>query len=182
MNDGKILLVDDEPNITAALTRSLGMEPWDIFTANSGKEGLEMLASIDIDVIISDEQMPEMPGSEFLSAVRKKYPQTIRIILTGQAGLETAIRAINEGEVFRYFTKPCDALELAAAIRQGLQHKQLVEKSRRLLSEHQKKSSLLEELERDNPGITHVETDEDGAIFLETMEIELDDLLKGFEQ
>jgi len=181
MSDEKILLVDDEPNITAALSRSLGLYSWSIYTADSAREGLETLAHNDIDVVVSDEQMPEMAGSEFLAKVRENYPQTVRIILTGQAGLETAIRAINEGEVYRYFTKPCDAKELAAAIRQGLQQKKLVEKSRQLLNEYQKQTSVLEQLEENDPGITRLETDEDGAIFLDTMEIELDELLKDFE-
>lgn len=181
MNEGRVLLVDDEPRITAGLTRTLGLEPWEIFTANSAREGLEILAENEIDVIVSDEQMPEMSGSMFLTEVRRLYPQTIRMILTGQAGLDTAIRAINGGEVYRYFTKPCNGDELAAAIRQGLQHKKLAEKSRQLLKEYQKQSSVLDQLEENDPGITQLDTDEDGAIFVETMAIELDELLKEFE-
>ncbi len=181
MSEGRVLLVDDEPNITAGLTRTLGLEPWDIFTANSARDGLKVLAENEIDVVISDEQMPEMSGSMFLTEVRKLYPQTIRMILTGQAGLDTAIRAINGGEVYRYFTKPCNGDELAAAIRQGLQHKKLAEKSRKLLQEYQKQSSVLDQLEENDPGITQLEIDEDGAIFVETMAIELDELLKEFE-
>ncbi len=181
MNDPKILLVDDEPNITAALTRSFISEPWDIFTADSGKKGLEILAANDIDVVISDEQMPEMSGSMFLTEVRKQYPQTIRIVLTGQAGLDAAIRAINGGEVYRYFTKPCNADELAAAIRQGLQHKQLAEKSRQLLDDYKKKTSILDQMEANDPGITQIETDEEGRIIIDDMEVELDELLKEFE-
>ena len=123
-----------------------------------------ILAGNDIDVVVSDERMPGMTGSQFLSEVRKKWPNTIRMILSGQADLEAAVRAINEGEVYRFLLKPCHPKELQMTILQGLQHKKLVAQSRRLLQEHQKTQNLLEELEKANPGITQIEMDEDGAI------------------
>jgi len=125
--------------------------------------------------------MPEMTGSEFLAEVRTRFPQTVRMILTGQAGMESVIHAINDGEVYRYFTKPCNAKELAAAIGQGLQHKNLVGKSRQMLNGYSKQLSAIKQLEIDDPGISQLETDEEGAIYLETMQIELDELLKEFE-
>jgi two-component system probable response regulator PhcQ len=73
-----------------------------------------------VDVVISDEKMPGMSGSEFLSLVRQEYPDTIRIILTGYGSLESAIRAINEGEIYRLFTKPCNVIDLAITIRLAL--------------------------------------------------------------
>jgi DNA-binding NtrC family response regulator len=99
--------------------------------------------------------------------VRKKWPSTIRMILSGQADLEAAVRAINEGEVYRFLLKPCHPKELQMTILQGLQHKRLVEQSRKLLQEHQKNVNLLEALEKDNPGITRVEMDDDGVIDME---------------
>jgi len=100
--------------------------------------------------------------------VRKQWPNTIRMILSGQADLEAAVRAINEGEVYRFLLKPCHPKELQMTILQGLQHKKLVEQSRKLLQEHQKAVSLLEALEKDNPGITKVEMDDDGVIDMES--------------
>ena len=126
-----------------------------------------ILAGNDIDVVVSDERMPGMTGSQFLSEVRKQWPNTIRMILSGQADLEAAVRAINEGEVYRFLLKPCHPNELQMTILQGLQHKKLVAQSRKLLQEHQKNMNLLEELEKANPGITKIELDEDGAISLE---------------
>ena len=167
MEKSKLLLVDDEPNLTSALVRSLDRTQFEIFTADSAQKGLMILAGNDIDVVVSDERMPGMPGSEFLSEVRKKWPNTIRMILSGQADLEAAVRAINEGEVYRFLLKPCHPKELEMTILQGLQHKKLVAQSRRLLQEHQKTTNLLEELEKANPGITKIDMDEDGAILMD---------------
>ena len=167
MEKSKLLLVDDEPNLTSALVRSLDRNQFEIFTADSAQKGLMILAGNDIDVVVSDERMPGMSGSEFLSEVRKKWPNTIRMILSGQADLEAAVRAINEGEVYRFLLKPCHPQELQLTILQGLQHKKLVAQSRRLLQEHQKTTNLLEELEKANPGITKIEMDEDGAILMD---------------
>jgi DNA-binding NtrC family response regulator len=164
MEKSKLLLVDDEPNLTSALVRSLDRQQFQIFTADSAQQGLMILAGNDIDVVVSDERMPGMTGSQFLSEVRKQWPNTIRMILSGQADLEAAVRAINEGEVYRFLLKPCHPKDLQMTILQGLQHKKLVAQSRRLLMEHQKTQNLLEELEKANPGITKIEIDEDGAI------------------
>jgi two-component system probable response regulator PhcQ len=182
MQKSKILLVDDEPNLTAALVRSLDRTQFEIFTADSAQKGLLILAGNDIDVVVSDERMPGMTGSEFLSEVRKRWPNTIRMILSGQADLEAAVRAINEGEVYRFLLKPCHPTELQMTILQGLQHKKLVVQSRKLLQEHQKNVNILDELEKANPGITKIDMDEDGAIVMnddgETQDVEslLEDL------
>lgn len=167
MEKSNILLVDDEPNLTSALVRSLDRKQFNIFTADSAQKGLMILAGNEIDVVVSDERMPGMTGSEFLAEVRKQWPNTVRMILSGQADLDAAVRAINEGEVYRFLLKPCHPTELQMTILQGLQHKKLVMQSRKLLQEHQKNMNLLEALEKDNPGITKVELDEDGAISIE---------------
>jgi len=170
MEKSKLLLVDDEPNLTSALVRSLDRKQFEIFTADSAQQGLMILAGNEIDVVVSDERMPGMTGSQFLSEVRKKWPNTIRMILSGQADLEAAVRAINEGEVYRFLLKPCHPQELQMTILQGLQHKKLVAQSRKLLMEHQKNMNLLEALEKDNPGITKVDMDDDGVIDMEAYE------------
>ena len=115
-----VLLVDDEPNVTDALKRLLRQEPYEILTAISAAAAQELLERNHVDVVISDEQMPGMSGSVFLSGVRKQYPHTIRMVLSGQASLEAAVRAINEGEVYRFFLKPCNATDLVITIRQAL--------------------------------------------------------------
>lgn len=179
-----VLLLDDEPNVTAGLKRALHNEPWKILTAATVGGAFDILARENVDVVVSDERMPGMSGSQFLTEVRKKYPNTIRMILSGQADLEAAVRAINEGEVYRFLLKPCNPAELRITIRQAFEHKQLVELSRKLLREYEKKQSLLDELERANPGITLIETDESGAICLEEddeLAMDLADLLKEMQ-
>lgn len=180
-----VLLLDDEPNVTAGLKRALHNEPWKIFTAATVGGAFDILAREAVDVVISDERMPGMSGSQFLSEVRKKYPHTIRMILSGQADLEAAVRAINDGEVYRFLLKPCNPADLRVTIRQGLEHKQLVELSRKLLREYEKKQSLLDELERANPGITQVDTDAQGANGMDDedqeMATDLADLLREMQ-
>jgi two-component system probable response regulator PhcQ len=102
------------------LKDAFSREPYNILCADSAEEALPILAREQVDVVISDEKMPGMSGSEFLSLVRQEYPDTIRIILTGYGSLESAIRAINEGEIYRLFTKPCNVIDLAITIRLAL--------------------------------------------------------------
>jgi two-component system, probable response regulator PhcQ len=179
-----ILLVDDEPQVTDALKRALRREPYEILTATSGAAGLELLESHRVDVVISDEQMPGMSGSEFLSAVRKKFPHTIRMILSGQASLEAAVRAINEGEVYRFFLKPCNPTDLIFTVQQALAHKRLEEQSRRLLREYQRQASTLARVEHNSPGILLLDTDEEGAVVVDESDGECDvkDLLEQIER
>lgn len=180
-----VLLLDDEPNVTAGIKRALHNEPWKIFTAATVGGAFDILARENVDVVVSDERMPGMSGSQFLAEVRKKYPNSIRMILSGQADLEAAVRAINEGEVYRFLLKPCNPADLRVTIRQALEHKQLVELSRKLLREYEKKQALLDELERANPGITQIDVDESGAICLDeeddSLAMDLADLLKEMQ-
>lgn len=179
-----ILLVDDEPNVTDALKRALRREPYEILTAISGAAALELLERHHADVVISDEQMPGMSGSVFLSAVRKQFPHTIRMILSGQASLEAAVRAINEGEVYRFFLKPCNPTDLAFTVQQALAHKRLEEQSRRLLREYQRQASTLARLEHHSPEIMSLHTDDQGAVVVDESDAECDvnELLAQMEQ
>jgi two-component system, probable response regulator PhcQ len=165
-----ILLVDDEPQVTDALKRALRREPYVFLTATSGAEAQQILERQHVDVVVSDEQMPGMSGSEFLSKVRRQFPHTIRIILSGQANLESAVRAINEGEVYRFFLKPCIPADLILTIRQALMHKRLEENSRRLLRKYQRQEALLAKLNHSGPELLRVDTDECGAVLVDEAE------------
>ncbi|MCH7752048.1 MAG: response regulator [Planctomycetes bacterium] len=121
-----VLLVDDEPNLLHALTRALRQQPYRINTARSAEEAMDILKAHRVDLIVSDEIMPGTCGSRFLSWVADNFPEVVRIILTGQPNVPSALRAINEGKVYRYFTKPCDVVELALAIRHGLEEKEVL--------------------------------------------------------
>jgi DNA-binding NtrC family response regulator len=176
MNDKQplatILLVDDEPHVSEALKRALRREPYEFLTATSAADAQEVLAARHIDVVISDEQMPGMSGSELLGIVRKRHPHAIRMILSGQASLEAAVRAINEGEVYRFFLKPCNPTDLISTVQQALAHKRLEAQSRRLLREYQRQAALLARLGRHSPDLLRVDTDEQGAVVVDESELE----------
>ncbi|MFH0974477.1 MAG: HD domain-containing phosphohydrolase [Spirochaetota bacterium] len=103
----KILFVDDDTNILSSFKRQFhGI--YNILTAGKGSEGLEIIErEHPVAVVVSDYRMPEMNGVEFLSKVRELSPDTVRFMLTGQADMEAAIKVINEGQIFRFLTKPC---------------------------------------------------------------------------
>jgi len=174
----KVLLVDDEPHVTEALKRILRRMDYHILTACSAREALQLLAQEPIDVIVSDEQMPGMSGSELLALVRRHYPQTRRIILTGHASLEAAVRAINEGEISRFLAKPCNEKELTHAIEHALQQRERLAEHTPSRADAERRPSLLRELEKEEPGITKVNRDASGAIILEEPGVDLEVLVQ----
>jgi serine phosphatase RsbU (regulator of sigma subunit) len=116
----KILLVDDDAMILSGLKRQLRKQ-FDIETAQSGEDAIEMIAQNGpYAVIVSDFLMPGMNGIEFLSHVKKTYPDTVRMMLTGSADLATAIKAVNEGSIYKFHPKPCPAETLGTAIQSGI--------------------------------------------------------------
>lgn len=163
----RILIVDDEPNVGAGIRRGLRHEPYEVYAACSAAEALEWMGRNHVDVVIVDEEMPGMRGTQLLAHLAKYYPDTIRFMLTGKASLEVAVAAINEGAINRFFYKPADLTDLAITIRQALQHKDLVIEAMRLLRQYKGQNSLLQRIERLHPGITRVDRDCEGAIVLD---------------
>jgi len=100
-----VLFVDDEPRITSAL-RAIFRKEYTVLIANSGAQALSTLADNSVDVIVSDQRMPEMLGNELLATVSKHYPQTMRILLTGFMDKQAIVDSINEGEIYRFINKP----------------------------------------------------------------------------
>ena len=138
-----LLLVDDEANIISALRRTLRVDGYTILTAKSGEEGLALLEKQEVGVIISDQRMPHMTGSEFLHWVKKLYPKTIRVMLSGYTELESVTSAINEGAIFKYLTKPWDDVLLRHNIREAFQHYEMEQESLRLSRERQSANDIL---------------------------------------
>ena len=122
-----LLLVDDEVNIVAALKRLLRRDDYLILTAHSGIEGLEVLKTNPVDVILSDQRMPGMTGVEFLSIAKKDYPETIRLVLSGYTELQSVTDAVNEGAIYKFLTKPWDDAKLRGHIREAFERKELVD-------------------------------------------------------
>lgn len=131
----RILCVDDESQILDALSLNLGRR-YEVLTATSGEAGLNLLAArSDVAAIISDMRMPAMDGAAFLARSRQFAPDAARILLTGQADLFSAIAAVNEGQIFRFLSKPCPPPTLLTAVKAAITQYQLVTSERVLLEE-----------------------------------------------
>jgi response regulator RpfG family c-di-GMP phosphodiesterase len=117
-----LLLVDDEPNILRALTRTLRRDGYRILSAGGAAEAFEVLAQHEVQVILSDQRMPQMCGTDFLSQVKALYPQTVRIVLSGYTDLESVTEAINRGAIYRFLTKPWEDGPLRAHIKEAVLH------------------------------------------------------------
>ena len=129
----KVLCVDDEKNILASLVRLFRKSPFDVLTANSGLEALDVLSRERIDLVISDMRMPHMDGAELLARVAERWPQTIRILLTGYSDMEATVTAINKGKIYRYLSKPWDETDLKMTVQRGLESVQLEQERLRLI-------------------------------------------------
>ena len=116
MDNITILFVDDELSILSTLKRLLRREPYDILTADSGQQGLDILAEKSVNIVISDMRMPHMSGAEFLQQVKQHYPQTKRIIMSGYADIEAVVDAVNKGGICHFISKPWDNDELKTII------------------------------------------------------------------
>jgi diguanylate cyclase (GGDEF)-like protein/PAS domain S-box-containing protein len=127
-----LLFVDDEPNVLKALKRLFRHENYTIYLAADGAEGLEILRQHAVDLIISDMRMPKMSGAEFLAHALEQWPETVRILLTGYADLQSTIDAINKSGVFSYCNKPWNDEELKLLVRNALEQKHLREEQKRL--------------------------------------------------
>jgi DNA-binding NtrC family response regulator len=149
-----ILFVDDEPSILSALRRTLRGESWRILTCNDPREALAILGREPVDVLVSDIDMPGMSGVELVTHVRRAHPDVVRILLTGRGSLESALRAINDGEVHRYLTKPWDEGELREVIAQAIQRLHELRRSAHAERATARRARLYAELEREHPGIT----------------------------
>jgi len=141
-----VLFVDDEPELLDGLRDALRKEPYEIVTATSPSEGLRVLHERRIDVVVSDERMPGVSGADFLAFVRQRFPDTVRIMLTGQASFESALQAINEGEIYRILTKPCSPQRLSRTLRDALVQRGLLREGARLLALVKRQRRLLAEL------------------------------------
>lgn len=142
----RILCVDDEPNILASLRRLFRSQGYQVLTAESGMEGLQKLENESVDIVISDMRMPEMDGARFLECVRERWPDTLRLLLTGYADIQSILAAINRGEIYRYITKPWDDNDILLIVRHALERKALEEEKQRLEALTQIQNEELKEL------------------------------------
>jgi YesN/AraC family two-component response regulator len=145
MND-TLLIVDDEPNVLKSLKRLLLDTDYKILMAESGEEGLKLFEDNEIHVVISDYRMPGMNGVEFLRLVKEKSPDTIRLILSGYADAVAIVEAINEGQVYRFITKPWNDQELLTTVINTFDHYALQKENEKLYGELQGRNKELQEM------------------------------------
>lgn len=144
-----ILFVDDEPNVLNSLRRVFRQENYKIFTVGSGKDALELLAKEKVQLIISDHRMPEMTGVELLREVREKYPQTIRIMLTGHADdPQAVIGAVKDGAVYKFMTKPWDDFDLRLTVSLAFQQHELIQENKKLSAQSKKQEREIKKLSK----------------------------------
>lgn len=115
-----IMFIDDEPRVLKSM-RAMFRRDYEVHLADSGAAALEILGNHDIDVVVSDQRMPEMTGVEVLTEIKNRSPKTVRILLTGYADLSAVEASMNDAEVFKYLMKPCPADEVRGAVQAGLE-------------------------------------------------------------
>lgn len=141
-----LLFVDDESNILSSLKRLFRPFGYRIFTAESGAQGLEVMEREAVDLVVSDMRMPGMSGAQFLEMVNDRWPDTVRILLTGYADIGSTIYAINKGHIYRYISKPWEDNDIVLAIRHALRQKQLELENRGLAELTRRQNEELKEL------------------------------------
>lgn len=138
-----ILVVDDEPDVVKSVKDLLRLE-YRVLGTTSAREAMEMMAKEEIHVVMTDQRMPEMTGVEFLSHIRGEHPDAIRLLFTGYADIRAVIDAINQGNVYRYITKPWDPDELQGVIREAMERYDLLVERKRLFALLQTQNRELE--------------------------------------
>lgn len=166
----RLLLVDDEPNIVAALQRLLRRENYQIHTANSGAQGLEVLAENAVDIIVSDQRMPGMLGADFLRKAREIFPDTIRIMLSGYTELQSVTDAVNEGAIYKFLTKPWDDEQLRGHIAEAFRIKEIADDNERL---HMEVRSANQELASANRKLELLLTEKQEQISLDEITLKV---------
>jgi len=142
----KILFVDDEKSMLSALQRLFIDSDYEIFTAEGGYPAIELLKKHEVDLIVSDQKMPEIEGTEFLVKSKEYAPDAVRMILTGYADLEAAIDSVNKAEIYRYITKPWNNEELKSIVHDALELKRLKKENLNLLQLTKDQNIELKEL------------------------------------
>ncbi|MEY4717604.1 MAG: hypothetical protein RL563_222, partial [Pseudomonadota bacterium] len=141
-----LLFVDDEINILKALRRLFRGSEFQVQIAESGAEGLAILEQTAIDLVISDMRMPQMNGAEFLAQVAERWPDTVRVLLTGYADIESTVAAVNKGRIYCYISKPWEDNELKILVNNAVEQKRLRDERQRLFAIIERQNSELKDL------------------------------------
>jgi len=164
----KVLLVDDETAVLHAVRRIFShSQVVELLTVEDPFAAMEMVVEGGIALVISDQQMPGMTGLEFLSWVNANHPEIVKIIMTGDTDIQTAVQAINDIGVYKFILKPWNNDDLYWTVVRALEMARMQQKNRQLQAELNEKDQSLQRYERLYPGITSVDRDADGAIVID---------------
>ncbi|MBN2635177.1 MAG: hybrid sensor histidine kinase/response regulator [Prolixibacteraceae bacterium] len=139
-----LLIIDDEVEITKTLHRQFRRK-YNVFTTNNATDAFPILEKENIQVVLSDQRMPGITGIDFFKKIKDKYPDALKLILSGYSDIEAVIGAINEGQVFRYLTKPWNPMELELVVEEAFEKYELITKNRRLMKKLEDINLQLEE-------------------------------------
>ena len=158
-----VIIVDDDEGVVGAAARTLRPSQLTVLATTDIDQALEWLRTRDVAVLVTDFQMPRMNGLELISIAKEAQPSTVRILMTGQNALDTAVEAINRGEIFRYVPKPFDGAKFRAVVTDALtRHRELA----LALAERDeviRRDRYFESVEMAHPGICAIERDDDGC-------------------
>lgn len=143
-----ILIVDDEPHVIASLQRLLRSEPYRVLSATDASQALDIIRQEPVQLVMCDHRMPGMTGTELMQHVKVTRPDVVRIIITGYLDVNTAVEAVNKGEVFRFVTKPWNDDEVRLIIRQAVEHHRLLRQNQELLEQVNTQNRELRQLTR----------------------------------
>ncbi len=173
--DHKVLFVDDELHILKAVRRLFVGQDYEVLTAESGEDAVDMLAQESIAVLVSDQRMPGMSGAQLLDYTRRNHPQITRIMLTGNNDTSTAMEAINKGEVFRFVTKPWDHDEFVRIVNLAMEHYELKVSKERYEAHIRTQNELLrqanDKLQRFNEELESAVEERTGEVVAQKQEI-----------
>lgn len=167
-----ILLVDDERNILNSLNRLLKADDREIFSAENAEDAWGKLKEIGgVDLVISDNRLPNISGIDFLVKVRHLYPDTIRILITGYPDLDSAIQAINKGQVYRFITKPWGNEELKLMVNQALDYYDVLHDNRILLNIAKQQAEWLKIIHQRYPDVSAMEFNKSGVYIIDEKKV-----------
>jgi two-component system, probable response regulator PhcQ len=167
MSEHKVLLVDDEEQVLNSLKRTFRDELYDVLSAGSAEEALDMIRQQRVTLVICDYNMGGMNGLELVEILSRDHPQIITMMLTGQADINIVIKAINDSLLYKFIVKPWDNDELRVTVKRALEYRAIISENRRLISELRKRNEFLEKLEKENPGLLNIKRDDAGSIIID---------------
>lgn len=164
MNKYSLLIVDDDENLLHSMKRALRKERYNLYFATSANQAFEKISAVNIDMVISDYQMPGMNGLTFLQKLKSSNPDILTIMMTGIEDVKIAVKAINDAGVYKFIIKPWSNEDLKITIRRAFESLAVIRERDYLLQKMKTRDATLRKLEKEYPGISKVLRDEEGNI------------------